>query len=393
MIKRQVLLNQVTGPLFRELAEGIASEYSSGCLLYTGDPDQVRIAIKEGARIEIYAAPSYDRRSNLRRLISWFRYMLGTTRIVLLQKPGDAFLVVSNPPLVGPWIWLLTFFRSTNYSMLVYDIHPNVLVAAGKLKPNGVVDCIWRFLNRRVYRGANVIITLGSRMAKTIEAQIGTNGPPVEVIPPWVDVDRIKPIPREQNPHASKFVPGDATVVLYSGNMGASHDIDSILEAALMLKNRQDLFFLMIGGGEKFDHAVSFVSDNCLENIRVYPFQSEEIFPYTLALGDIAIATLDVGMEALMVPSKSFFYLAAGAALIGIANANSELSDLIDGNDIGFRVAPGQPSDLASVIVSLSGNRELLVNFKENSRKLAVERFAREKGVRAFGQLLNVNAR
>lgn len=386
--RRLVNLNQNTGSLFLQLAEGFSRRYPDGCLLLTSISPVVSSALESTPSLEIHPAPSYDRRSRFRRVFSWVRYVLRTTHYVLMARKDDAILLVSNPPLVGPWVWLLSHFRRVPYAVLVYDIHPNVLIGLGVLRERGFPARVWRAINRRVYRRAQAVITIGHRMAAVIQKQVGEDCPKVVVVPPWVDGNVIRPLPRDQNPLAHSYVPEGALVVLYSGNFGASHDIDSILEAARRLQEQPDIFFLLIGGGEKYPEAASYAERHGLTNLRVLPWQPEERVPYTLPLGDIALVALDEGMEDYMVPSKTFSYLAAGSAIVAITNEPSELTDILDQAPVGLRVAPRQPDKLADAIRTLAADKPRLAAMRAQARQLAKQRYSREAGVAAFARVL-----
>ena len=388
IMRRLILLNQSTGSLFHQLSAGLADRYPDGCVLLTGNAGAAHAISESRVALEVHAAPSYDRRSRFRRVLSWLRYVLRTTRFVLTAREGDAILLVSNPPLVGPWVWLLTHFRRVPYAVLVYDIHPDVLVGLGVLRERGIPARIWQSINRRVYRRAQAVITIGHRMATVIQKQVGEDYPKVAVVPPWVDVNVIRPLPRDQNPLAHTYVPEGALVVLYSGNFGASHDIDGILEAAHQLQEEPDIFFLLIGGGEKYPEAASYAERHGLTNLRVLPWQPEERVPFTLPLGDIALVALDEGMEDYMVPSKTFSYLAAGSAIVAITNEPSELTEILDQAPVGLRVPPRQPDTLASAIRTLAADKPRLAAMRAEARQLAEERYSREAGVAAFAHVL-----
>lgn len=387
-IRRLVLLNQMAGPLFRQLAEDLACHYPDGCLMLTGHPDTLGMVNRLGAGLEIRNAPAYDRGSRLRRVFSWMHYLLASTGFVLLARKGDAILLVSNPPVLGVWVWLLTRIRQVPYVVLVYDIYPDVLERLGAIKSNGWQSRLWRALNRRVYGNSRAIVTLGNRMARTLERQMDNEAPPVSVIPPWVDIGFIRPLGRNQNSQADRYVPKNKIVILYSGNMGASHDIESILEAANLLRDDCRIFFLMIGEGVKLPHAIAFVHRHRLTNVHVFPFQPEEQLPFTLSLGDISLVALDDGMEDLMVPSKVYSYLAAGSAVIAIANHPSELLETLSESDCGLSVRPRHPSDLVEAILELVSDPGRLSRLQTNARVLAVERYSRDVGVKDFACVL-----
>lgn len=388
-MRRLVLLNQMAGPLFRQLAEGLAPRYADGCLLVTGHPDTLRAAVDLASRgVTVYAAPAYDKRSRLRRALSWFRYALTATRHVLLARRGDAIVFVSNPPVLGPWIWLLTWLRPVPYAVLVYDIYPDILVQLGMLRSGGLSTWLWQALNRRVYSGSQAVVTIGHRMATTLERQIGTNGPRVDVVPPWADVHFIQPLHRDANPYADQFAPDGRMMVLYSGNMGASHDIESMLEAARLLRHNERICFVFIGEGDKHAEVVAYVARHGLSNVLVFPFQPEEMLPFTLSLADVSLVALDEGMEDLMVPSKICAYMAAGSAVIAITNVPSELADLLAYGDYGTVVPPSRPRALAEVIAGLAADPARLTKWRANARNIAERHFSRDVGVHAFATIL-----
>jgi len=387
-IRRLVLLNQMAGPLFRQLAEGLAGRYPDGAQLVTGHPDTLAMAGRLTPKLEVIAAPGYDRRSRFHRVYSWFRYLFTVTGRILFARNGDTVLLVSNPPLLGPWVWLLSFLRPVPYGVLVYDIYPDVLEQIGLIRVGSLPSRLWRAVNRLVFRRARVVITIGARMAARLQRQVGSDGAAVAVVPPWADVAMIRPLARAQNPHLFRFIEPEDIVVLYSGNMGASHDIDSMLAAAESLRTQRRIRFLFIGEGGKRAAVEAYIHRFPEGNVRLFPFQPEALLPYTLSLGDISLVALDEGMEDLMVPSKVFSYLAAGSAILAIANDASELSDVVDDSGCGMRVPPRQPERIVAALLAMTDDSELLAAFKRQARELAEQRYSQRVSVHAFADIL-----
>ena len=356
-INRLIMLNQMAGPLFRELAEDLAPLYESGCVLVTGHPDTVALKVGKESKLVIKPAPKHNRNSKFQRVRSWLQYVLFISKSVLLARAGDGILLVSNPPILGGWVWLLTRLNKIPYAVLVLDIHPEVFVRLGALKENSLVVKLWYSMNRLVYKNANAVITIGKRMADLVNAQLPLGAPDVAIVSLWVDVNNIKPMSRNKNPYALDFIKSsDEFIVLYSGNMGSSHDIDSMLMAALTLRDITKIKFLFIGEGDKYKDVEDFIQKHRLTNVALFPFQPESMIKYTLPLADVSLVSLDQGMEDLMIPSKSFYYLAAGSAVVAIANENSELSDLLGRRGCGVLVPPGDSNTLAETLKSLEAN-------------------------------------
>ena len=381
-VKRLIMLNQMAGPLFCELAEGLSNEFVDGVVLHTGHPDAKNI--NSSGNIQLITAPEYNRKSRLTRGLTWVRYLISTTKLILFSKKSDGFLLSSNPPILGIWFWLLNFFKKNPYMVLVYDIYPDVLIEMSVVQQSNIIVKIWNWLNKKVYRDAKSIVTLGKHMAKRLSTSNDLSLSKISIIPPWVDTDFIKPLAYENNPLAKNFNPGGKHIVLYSGNMGVSHDIDTMLGAAKQLRKRDDILFLFIGGGDKYQAVVDYQKSHQLDNIAIYPYQEESDLPYTMALASISLVALDGGAQELMIPSKVFYYMAAGSAVIGICSGESELNDIINTCDCGVCMEPGDPQNLADKIEKLLQNPKELDAYRYNSRKLVIDTYGREIGIKRF---------
>lgn len=378
--KKILFLNQMAGPLFRELATDLSVSFAEKSDLYTGHEDTLRF-IEKIEKLKIKRSPVYNRRSKTTRIMSWLKYTFGAFFIILSAPTGTLIFIVSNPPLLGPLVLFFSKIRKLPYVVLVYDMYPDTLISFKVLKQESITVKFWRFLNKNVLEGASAVYTIGDVMAEKLTGQFDVNKTQLKyvgVIPPWADTENIKPIEKSLNPLANELGQLDCTTVLYSGNMGISHDIDSMLKAAKLLKDRVDIKFLFFGEGEKWQPAYDFVEAEGLTNVQVLPFQSEARLPYTMALGDISLVALDKGAEGIMVPSKMYYYMAAGSAVIGICQGRNDLAESLSKGDSGFTVLPGEYKKLAESILYLADNPKKLQNFKDNARASSIAHFSRQ---------------
>ena len=389
-VTKILFLNQMAGPLFRELAEDLSLEMSKNSTLLTGHPDTLAIGSSTN-KLMISKAPTYNRRSKLFRVFSWFNYSLFAFWKMLKADSNTLILIVSNPPFLGFFALFVSLVKKTRYVVLVYDIHPDTLISFGVLNQNSFAVKLWRLMNQRVWNRSIAVYTIGNVMAENLTKRFNVKSTKlghVGVIPPWADTNKIKPIEKIDNPLSDELGQEGKITILYSGNMGISHDIDSILQAAKILKNEGNIAFLLIGEGEKWQDAVDFQKNNGLSNLQVLPFQPEERLPYTMALADIALVALDEGAQGLMIPSKMFYYMAAGAAVIGICKGRSDMSEIVQNSRCGVIVEPKNPEELAVVIKGLSKNVEKLNELKKLSRKSAEVNFSRDVCTKKLNQEL-----
>ena len=112
------------------------------------------------------------------------------------------------------------------------------------------------------------------------------------------------------------------------------------LIAAKKLINNKSLNIFLIGEGSQKNNIISEIRKANLNNVICLPYQDDSVFPKVLASADVALITMASGSEELMVPSKIYYSMAVGSALIGITNRNSELAKMINDHECGIVVPP-----------------------------------------------------
>ena len=389
-IRRFVFLNQLTKPLFRELCIDLAQLLPDASLLSTGDRETLT---KEfwGSHLKVRSGPAYNRKGPWRRLCSWLSYTFDSLFVVARAGPETAVLFASNPPIIGPFIWLLSKIKGFSYIVLIYDLYPDILVSFGVLRGNGLLTRFWRRCNRAVWESASMVLTIGEKMAERLTCQFDaarTELGRVAVLPPWADTEVIRPLPKSDNRLAEGMGQLGGTTILYSGNLGISHDVESMLEACRLLRERRDIRFLFIGGGDKWEDVGRFKALHQLDGLSVFPYQSEQQLPFSLALGDISIVTLDEGAGGLMLPSKLSYYMAAGSAILGVCSGDNDLKDTIECADCGICIPPGQPQQLADAITRMVDSPDLLSRYRANARKSAESTYSRKICIQSLKELL-----
>lgn len=339
-----VLVNQSAGYLMVDIANAFATQYKE-VILYTGNLNPRNIPLNQ--KISIKGIVSYQRTSTLKRLSSWF---LGTVQvwlsIALFHRKAPLFLV-SNPPFVT----LLPLILPNPFSMLVYDVYPDVLVQYGVFKKQSWLVNAWEILNKKVYVKAQKIFTITHGMQKLLAKYIQPSK--IKVVQVWSDNQFFKPIPNEENLFLKQhqFLK-NKFVVLYSGNLGRTHPVE-VLPALASKCNHPDIYFLIIGEGEKKQKLEEQIKELKLNNCALLPWQPTELLPYSLSSADVAVVTLDEKAADLSIPSKTFNYLSVGASILAIAAPSSALSLLIEKYKVGATFSSNQLVGMLAFIVQL----------------------------------------
>jgi glycosyltransferase involved in cell wall biosynthesis len=173
-------------------------------------------------------------------------------------------------------------------------------------------------------------------------------------------------------------------VVMYSGSFGAVHDIESFIAAAELLRDEPRLRFILGGGGTRTAEVVQQVEQKALPNLTLLPFQDPEAYRQVLAASDMAIVTLDEGYEAVSLPSKTYYCLAAGLAIVAICGETADLADLVRKHGCGVHVLPHQPGALAEVLRGLCDDSAGRQRARQSARRLAEDRFSRRQQTQRY---------
>ena len=177
-------------------------------------------------------------------------------------------------------------------------------------------------------------------------------------------------------------------ILLYSGTMGSTHNIEDILNTANDLKNETDILFLFIGSGTKTNLVKKYISDSGNSNVLLMPFQPIEIISQTLSSASLSFVCLDSAFTGLSVPSKSYGILAAKVPIIGIMDSNSEISKTIERFNCGIVWNKNMKIKLSSVILKTLSDEYKLNEMKENAYKAFINNFDIEISVEKYNKVL-----
>jgi len=264
----------------------------------------------------------------------------------------------------------------------VDDIYPDLLVRLGRLSEGHIVTRVWRWFDRLMLSRAERVFTLGPCMAEVLRQYLPGNngGDRLTVVPTWVDPQAIRPLLKEENPFAIQHGQVGKLTVLYSGNLGLSHDLGTMVEAARRLQDREDIHFMIIGAGSRWVEIEKAARE--LPNLTLLPYQPEEVLPFSLAIGDVAVISLDQGFEGVSMPSKTYYMMAAGAAILGLSRRPSDLQMIIEQHQCGINLEPGDVDGFVQAISRFQADARFLEACRRAARRTAEAEFSRAINVR-----------
>lgn len=384
-----------TGYLLTCTAEGIAKEFNVSVLcrqvVYANSEKQFQNYEKHND-VHIYRCwgTNFDKNRLLLRLINIMTITLSVSLMALFKlRKNDYVFVVTNPPLLPFIVKLVCWLRRIKFILIVHDVYPEALVVTGLRSPTDLSTKFMRWLTILLYRNSERIVVLGRDMQKLIERKLPSGDKRVVLIQNWADLDIVKPMPREKSQILIEHDLTDKFVVQYAGNMGRTHGLEDLVSVAHRLNSeRSDIHFLLIGSGAKKQWLEESFTRCSLSNFTMLGNRPRCDQINFLNACDISLISFIPGMAGISVPSRMYNVMASGKPIIAVADASSELSQVVKEEGIGWVVAPGDVDALEEFIIEASQNPGLLSRMGRRARLAAESRYSLERANLAYINLV-----
>lgn len=370
-----------TGYYITEIAEFLATKKKNINVICTDSKynendnfNYVKKEYRNGVLIHRIKSESLDKNNLIKRTIKLFFSSIKLFyKLFISVRKNDEILIVTNPAFLILLMPILKFFKGVNYKILVHDIFPENIVAIGKINKTSFINKFLKLWFDFSYSQAEKCIAIGRDMEEIL---LKKNVKPSNLclIPNWADTDEVQPISKNQTNLINKSNLKDRFIFQFAGNLGHAQGIENILASIQLLSNLK-IHFLFIGAGAMENKIKEFINNNPLNNVTHMGFQKRSEQNDFLNACDVAIVTLSDGMFGLGVPSKSYNIMATGKPILIIADDNSEISQCVKENNIGWVVRPNDPVLLKKYfeliyqeyvnnkLLNISDSREIALNF------------------------------
>jgi glycosyltransferase involved in cell wall biosynthesis len=342
-----------------------------------------------GVTVERVSALGSHRRGVLSRGLFAVTFALGALfRAVLRRDQYDGILLTTNPPLLGIAGLMAKWLAHRPYVLIVYDVYPDVAIQLGVLRKRSFVARGWHWLNALAMRSAERIVVIGRDMEQIIRARVSAaTASRIVLIPNWSDARTVFAVPRSDNAFARARDAGDRLVVQYSGRLGATHNLEPLLQAAALLAEKP-IFFEVIGDGAKRAALREESARLGLRNIRFLDYQPVERLAEVLSSCDLSVVCLDPRFTGLSVPSKAYGVMAAGVPVLALLEPRSEIGLMVAESGAGIVVHPPTAARVAAVLLEVLEDRPTAAAMGVRARAAFLQRYTLESAGREYARCL-----
>ncbi len=311
------------------------------------------------------------------RVLNLVSYFIPCFFWTFLIKRMDCIVAETDPPLLASIAYVYSKIRRCRFIYYSQDIWPQVgIVNEGMTNP--LITTIFKGINGFLYKKADRIIVLGRDMKKRLEEENFIASHKIGIVENWADPKKIYPIQRKDNRFLQKHGIENKFIVMYSGNIGLSQDLENIVYAAAALKEIKDILFVLIGEGASKEKLIHKAVSLGLPNVRFLPYQEKDMLKFSLNAAHIHLITLKKGMKGYIVPSKVYGILASGRPFIAAVDKDCEIDKIVQDFLCGRTVSPSNVEELKGAVLWAFHNKEKIEEMGENGRK-ALENFYSRK--------------
>lgn len=323
-------------------------------------------------------------RGKLGRVASYLSfYASAFVRGLTLRRP-DVVVSMTTPPLISLLGTAIQILRGSRHYIWEQDVYPDIAVDLAHIREGSLLHRVTGALADFSRRRATGIVVLGECMRDRLIRR-GVRPERIVVAEHWSNSQSITPMPRPGNPRE--------LVLLYSGNLGLAHDLDTLLGTMDALRDDARFRFLFVGTGGRRKALTDFIEAHGIASVEMRPFVARDKLSEGLAAGDIGLVTQQTGACGSVVPSKVYGILAAGRPLLFIGPSAAQPARIIRRHGCGWHFECGDVAGVTHLLQHLVEHRDLVTEAGARARQALLDFYDLPQSVDRIGDILGAAPR
>lgn len=265
--------------------------------------------------------------------------------------------------------------------LLLKDIFPQNAVDLGMMRQGGMV---WRYFRKKeklLYKISDVIGCMSKANVKYVVEHNSELAPDrVEECP-----NSINPLPFG-DPTASKTqlrqkfnLPTEAVICLYGGNLGKPQGLNFLIDILENVKNRQDVYFLIVGSGTEYTRIEKYFTGSGFTNARLMNAVPKDDYDQLMRACDIGLIFLHPDFTIPNFPSRITAYMEAALPILAATDMNSDIKDVLAEGEFGLWAKSGDIRAFLSRLDLLATRPELRTSMGRAGRRYLEEHYTVEQ--------------
>jgi len=262
----------------------------------------------------------------------------------------------------------------------VDDLWPEVFYEMGIVR-SGLMRVLLDFLAKLSYVVPAAITPISAGYKRRIVEKYGVDAGKVHVVE--VGVDRVESLVSDNSDKSQFFV-------MYSGVLGVGYDFETVLKAAALLSEYEDIVFVIRGIGELAPKLERLIKKLGLRNVVLDTnlLPREKVASLLRSADVLVLPMASVGFVDLGLPAKVFEYQAYGKPVICVSGG--EPARYVEATGSGLVVKPRDAYGFAEAVVRLYKGRKFASELGLNGWRYVKDNLTVDKvGQRMFEVLVS----
>jgi len=259
--------------------------------------------------------------------------------------------------------------------VLLKDIWPYGFADMGLIKRNGWVYNYFRKHEKKIYELADFI---GCMSPKGIDFVLDQH--------PYLEPGKLEVCPNSISPNGNgvkmnstirkKYgIPMDATVFLFSGNLGLGHGLDYLSETILKMKDYKKAFFMIGGAGTYYSKLRKVFDKENPQNALLYSYLPEEEYKALIATCDVGLILLDSKYTYPQFPSRLLSYLENKMAVLCAVNEETDIGEIVEEYKAGINTIHGDHESFRIAIEKLCEDKQAVKKMGQQAWQLLKDKY------------------
>ncbi len=361
--------------------------------------------VVDGIDVHRVSSNRFRKSSFALRAVDYALFNVACLVKALMLPRHDVVICLTTPPFIGLVGAIVKRFKGGSLVHWTMDLYPDLPMAAGVIRRESRIYRLCDRIDGWALRQADAVVALGRCMKQRILGK-GIDIDRVRIISPWSDPGEVgfslppriaahgRPATEEPSPapgapdYRRDWGIGDRFVIQYSGNLGMGHDVFTMCQAMLAMKQDDRIRWVIVGDGVRRQELRDFVDRHGIGNVIMKPYEPRDRLGPLLGLGDVHIVSMSPTFEGVILPSKFYGVLASGRPAIFIGPPRCEVAAVIDEERCGVHVANGNHAGLIDAITYLREDQAECLAMGLRGRRALEEKYSTENSCSLWWDLI-----
>lgn len=247
----------------------------------------------------------------------------------------DLILYTTPPITFNSLISKLKRKHNAKTYLMLKDIFPQNAVDLGYIR-KGLIFRYFRKKEKELYRVSDTIGCMSpANVSFVLKHNPEISATKVSLCPNAIEVRNRKLTSGRETVFGKFNIPKDACVFLYGGNLGVAQGIPFLIKLLEACKDRKDVFFVIVGSGNRSKLISDFISRNKPQNAVYLPMLPRAEYEFFELSSDVGMVFLDGRFTIPNFPSRMLSYMEASLPLLITSDANTDSGTIAEKNGYG----------------------------------------------------------